>query len=155
MKKTLAFILCAVICISGFTACTKSEALPLADIYESLLSVPNMPEMAVMPDELIETLFGLDVTKFEEYVFAEAADPSVNADSIIMLKLKSADDLSSVCEALDAYLMSTSENTKSYSPVNYEKTTNSAVSVSGNYVYLVITTEYFDAVQIISDAIDG
>lgn len=154
MKKLLSVILCAAICLCGFASCAKTQAPPLTKLYESLQNVTNMPEMAVMPDELISALFGFDTAKFEEYVFAEASDPSVNADAIILIKLKETEDLNETCNTLDLYLESVKDNTQSYSPVNYAKTQSSAVTVIGsNYIYLVITSEYAEAVQVIQDAL--
>lgn len=152
MKKFLSLILCGIICICCLTSCTKAQTPPLTEVYSSLQKVTNMPSMAVMPDELIGTLFGFDTSKFEEYVFAEATDPSVNADTIILIKLKDTADLNETCDTLSLYLESVKENTQSYSPVNYAKTKSSAVTVIDNYIYLVITSEYFEASQVIQDA---
>lgn len=153
MKKLISLIVCTAICICCFSSCGNTQAPPLTDVYASLQKVTNMPEMAVMPDALIEALFGFDLSKFGEYVFAEAADPSVNADTIILIKLNDNADLTPTCDTLDTYLASVKENTKSYSPVNYAKTQSSAVTVLDDYIYLVITSEYFEAQQIIQDAL--
>lgn len=112
-----------------------------------------MPEMAIMPDALIETLFGFDLADFEEYVFAEAADPSVYADAIILIKLAEGADLNATCETLDGYLQSVADNTQSYSPENYAKTEGNAVCVLGDYVYLIITSNYHDAIVIVDNAL--
>lgn len=156
MKKILSVILCAAICLCCFAACTKTQAPPLTEVYESLQNVTNMPEMSVMPDELISALFGFDTAKFEEYVFAEASDPSVNADTIILIKLKDTADINETCDTLSLYLESVKDNTQSYSPVNYAKTQSSAVTVIGSsYIYLVITSEYAEAAQVIENAFSG
>lgn len=152
MKKALSIIICAAICICGFASCAKTQAPPLTDVYASLQKVTNMPEMTLMPDALIETLFGFNLADFEEYVFAEAADPSVNADTIILIKLAEGADLNSVCETLDGYLQSVADNTQSYSPENYAKTKGNAVCVLGDYVYLIITSEYHEARVIVDNA---
>ncbi|MBQ2846734.1 MAG: DUF4358 domain-containing protein [Clostridia bacterium] len=155
MKKLISLIVCAAICLCCFASCSNTQAPPLTEVYDSLKNVTNMPEMTVMPDSLIETLFGFDLSKFGEYVFAEAADPSVNADTIILIKLNDNADLTPVCDTLDIYLAGVKENTKSYSPVNYAKTQSSAVTIIDNYIYLVITSEYFEAQQIIQNALYG
>lgn len=157
MKKVLSVIVCAAICLCCFVSCAKTEKTvqPLTEIYAGLEGVANMPEMAVMPDALIETLFGFNLADFEEYVFAEAADPSVNADTIILIKLADGADLNAICETLDGYLTSVKDNTQSYSPVNYAKTQNSAVTIAGEYIYLIITSEYFEAQQIVENALHG
>lgn len=149
MKKFLSLIICAVICLCCFASCAKTQAPPLTEVYSSLEKVTNMPPMSVMPDDLISTLFGFDTAKFEEYVFAEATDPSVNADTIILIKLKDTADLNETCDTLSLYLESVKDNTQSYSPVNYAKTQSSAVTIIDNYIYLVITSEYAEAQQII------
>lgn len=154
MKKFLSLILCGIICICCLASCAKTQAPPLTEVYDSLQNVTNMPSMTVMSDELISALFGFDTVKFEEYVFAEASDPSVNADTIILIKLKDIADLNATCDTLDMYLSSVKDNTQSYSPVNYAKTQSSAVTViDSNYIYLVITSEYFEAQQIIQNAL--
>ncbi len=153
MKKFLSIIICAAICICGFASCAKTQAPPLAEVYASLQKVTNMPEMEIMPDALVETLFGFNLADFEEYVFAEAVDPSVNADTIILIKLAEGADLNATCDTLDGYLNSVRENTQSYSPENYAKTKGNAVCVIGNYVYLVITSEYPEARQIVDNAL--
>ena len=155
MKKILSIIICAAICLCCFASCAKNEtpAPSLSEVYASLENVTNMPEMAVMPDALIETLFGFNLADFEEYVFAEAADPAVNADTIILIKLAEGADLNAVCETLAGYLTSVKDNTESYSPVNYAKTQSSAVTVIGDYIYLVVTAEYAEAAQVITESL--
>lgn len=156
MKKFLSIVLCAVICICCFASCAKTQAPPLTEVYASLEKVTNMPSMTVMPDELISALFGFDTAKFEEYVFAEASDPSVNADTIILIKLRDTADLNETCDTLSLYLEGVKDNTQSYSPVNYAKTQSSAVTVIGsNYIYLVVTSEYAEAAQVIENAFSG
>ena len=155
MKKIISLIICTAMLICCFSSCAKTQSPPLTEVYASLENVTNMPAMTVMPDRLIETLFGFDLTQFEEYVFAEASDPSVNADTIILIKLAEGANLNSICDTLDTYLNGVKENTKSYSPVNYAKTQSSAVTLIDNYIYLVVTSEYFEAAQIIQDALSG
>lgn len=151
MKKIFSVFICLVLCVFSLASCAEKEAAkPLNEIYSSLLNVSNMPEMSVMPDSLIETLFGFDTSIFEEYVFAEAASPDVNADAIILVKIGDNADLNSITQTLDGYLSSVKDYTQSYSPVNYQKTSNSAVTVNGSYVWLVITAEYFEAQQVIN-----
>ncbi len=153
MKKILSVIICAAICLCCFASCSKTQAPPLTEVYASLQKVTNMPEMEIMPDALIETLFGFNLSDFEEYVFAEAADPSVNADTIILIKLAEGADLNATCETLDGYLQSVADNTQSYSPENYAKTKGNAVCVLGDYVYLIITSNYHEARVIVDNAL--
>lgn len=156
MKRILSVIMCAVILCGVLAACgKKTEAAPLTEVYAALEEVTNMPQLDVMPDALIETLFGFDLSQFEEYVFAEAADPAVYADTVIIVKLAEGADLNSVCSTLDGYLSGIKENTRSYSPENYAKTEKSSVTVVGDYVYLIVTEQYEQAVQIVSDALSG
>lgn len=156
MKKIISIILCTAVCLCVFASCgEKTQSASLEEIYSSLQSVANMPEMTVMPDELITTLFGFDTAMFEEYVFAEATAPDVNADVIIMAKVINESDIDSVCETLDGYLASVKDYTESYSPVNFAKTANSKVTVAGNCVYLIITSEYFEADQIVMNNLKG
>ena len=144
------------VCLCVFASCgEKAQSASLEEIYSSLQSVANMPEMTVMPDELITTLFGFDTAMFEEYVFAEATAPDVNADVIIMAKVINESYIDSVCETLDGYLASVKDYTESYSPVNFAKTANSKVCVAGNCVYLIITSEYFEAEQIVTNGLNG
>ncbi len=155
MKKFMSVVICLAICICCFASCAKTEkkVQSLTEIYAGLEGVENMPEMAIMPDALIETLFGFNLADFEEYVFAEAADPAVNADAIILIKLADGADLNATCETLDSYLNSVKENTQSYSPENYAKTKGNAVCVLGDYVYLIITSEYHKARVIVDNAL--
>ncbi|MBR5561800.1 MAG: DUF4358 domain-containing protein [Clostridia bacterium] len=157
MKKIISAIICITICICCFASCsgTKTAVQPLSEVYAGLEGIENMPEMEIMPDSLIETLFGFNLADFEEYVFAEAADPSVYADAIILIKLADGADLNATCETLDGYLRSVADNTQSYSPENYAKTNGNAVCVIGDYVYLVITSEYQQARQLVDNALHG
>lgn len=150
MKKFVSILMCTVLCLYVLASCGgNAQAKPLADIYESVLKVENMPEMTVMPDELITAVFGFDTAIFEEYVFAEAASPDVYADVIVMAKVADKANIDTVSESLDTYLYSIKEYTESYSPENFEKTADSRVTVAGNCVYLIITDKYFEAEQII------
>lgn len=155
MKKIISVIICLALCICCFASCAKTEksVQPLTEIYAGLEGVENMPEMAVMPDALIETLFGFNLADFEEYVFAEATDPSVNADTIILIKLADGADSNAICNTLDGYLQSVADNTQSYSPENYAKTKGNAVCVAGDYIYLIITSNYHEARVLVDNAL--
>ena len=154
MKKIVSLILCAVILCSLLSACGKgTQAPPLSELYAQLEQVTNMPPLYVMGENFIETMFGFDLSAFEEYVFAEAEDASVYADVVILIKLADGADVNAVCETLEVYLNGVRENTKSYSPENYAKAEQSSVCVSGDYVYLVITEQYDEAVEIITNAL--
>lgn len=155
MKKIFSVLICVILCVSCLASCTKAEAVPLSQVYSSLQNVTDMPAMTLMPDALIETLFGFELTDFEEYVFAEASDPSVNADTVILIKITPDADKDAVIGNLESYLQSVRDNTQSYSPENFAKTKSSNVCVAGNYIYLIITSGYSEAVQIVEDAVNG
>ncbi|MDY6016561.1 MAG: hypothetical protein SPI97_03000, partial [Oscillospiraceae bacterium] len=78
MKRVISVFLAAAVCLCLLASCTGKEVKkPLSEIYASVSASDGMPEMSVMPDSLIETLFGVDLSQFEEYVFAEAAEPDI------------------------------------------------------------------------------
>ena len=149
MKKVISVFLAAAVCLCLLASCTgKEERKPLSEIYASVSASDGMPEMSVMPDSLIETLFGVDLSQLEEYVFAEAAEPDINADAIILIRLKDGADKAGVIASLETYLESVKSNTQSYSPENYAKTAQSEVSeASDGTIYLIITENYSSAVS--------
>ena len=149
MKRVISVFLAAAVCLCLLASCTGKEAKkPLSEIYASVSASDGMPEMSVMPYSLIETLFGVDLSQFEEYVFAEAAEPDINADAIILIRLKDGADKAGVIASLGTYLESVKSNTQSYSPENYAKTAQSEVSeASDGTIYLIITENYSSAVS--------
>lgn len=149
MKRVISVFLAAAVCLCLLASCTGKEARkPLSEIYASVSASDGMPEMSVMPDSLIETLFGIDLSQLEEYVFAEAAEPDINADAIILIRLKDGADKAGVIASLETYLESVKSNTQSYSPENYAKTAQSEVAeASDGTIYLIITENYSSAVS--------
>lgn len=122
MKRVISVFLAAALCLCLLASCTGKEAKkPLSEIYASVSASDGMPEMSVMPDGLIETLFGVDLSQFEEYVFAEAAEPDINADAIILIRLKDGADKAGVIASLETYLESVKSNRSHIRPKTTQK----------------------------------
>ena len=87
---------------------------------------------------------GADVLLISGDVFVS----DINADAIILIRLKDGADKAGVIASLETYLESVKSNTQSYSPENYAKTAQSEVSeASDGTIYLIITENYSSAVS--------
>lgn len=148
MKKSILVFLVSLLlggCI--FAGCgaggNKEQATvdkTLEEIYTQMIDNVEMPVMVRMDEEYITNYFGIDLTVFDEYVFA-AAEDALLAENIILVKVKEGQSKEPVVEILEKIIKQKKAELESYLPEQFKIVEKSSVVTKDNYVILIISSK--------------
>lgn len=148
MKKSILVFLVSLLlggCI--FAGCgaggNKEQATvdkTLEEIYTQMIDNVEMPVMVRMDEEYITNYFGIDLTVFDEYVFA-AAEDALLAENIILVKVKEGQSKEPVVEILKKIIKQKKAELESYLPEQFKIVEKSSVVTKDNYVILIISSK--------------
>ncbi|MBQ8634393.1 MAG: DUF4358 domain-containing protein [Lachnospiraceae bacterium] len=160
MKKSIAVFLVSLL-LGGcfFIGCgageNKEQAAvdqTLEEIYTQMIDKVEMPTMVRMDEEYITNYFGIDLTAFDEYVFA-AAEDALLAENIILVKVKEGQSNEPVVEILEKIIKQKKAELESYLPEQFKIVEKSSVVTKGNYVILIISSKKSELEAQLPDAL--
>ena len=122
----------------------KVEFDNLSQLYTELAKVVQFNPMSEVNDEFALNLFGIDTAALDDKVLYISEDV-MSPDTVIIVKSSSADTRAEIEELLKGYVESKLVELEDYDPASYEIVKKCEVKTSGDYVYLIITTNVDDA----------
>ena len=119
----------------------KEEAVnqTLEEIYTQMVENVEMPPMVRLDEEYITNYYGIDLTNFDEYVFAVAEDILL-AENIILLKVKEGQSTEPVVTILEKIIKQKKAELENYIPEQFKIVEKSSVVTKDNYVILIISS---------------
>lgn len=155
MKKVLLIIL-AVILVFGAASCGKKEESkqhkPFKEIYEEIEKKVSFPDMMNLDAEFIENYYGIDTSKFSDFIFSEATI-SIQVDTVIMAEVGDPKDLEDMKSKIQFILDSKAAEMENYLVDKYNTVKKAEVKTKGNIIYLVISEQAADIEKIIEEHI--
>jgi len=146
MKK-FALLLITLLGLFAVTGCGNSSAdtpapvtQSLEEIYTQMLENVDMPVMVRMEDDYIINYYGVDLSSFEEYVFA-TAENALLAENIILVKMKEGQSNESIVKLLENIIQQKKNELESYLPEQFKIVEKSSVEIRDNYVILLISSK--------------
>lgn len=112
----------------------------LEEIYTQMTENVEMPLMVRMDEDYITNYYGIDLTAFDEYVFA-AAEDALLAENIILVKVKDGQSTEPVVTVLEKIIKQKKAELESYLPEQFKIVEKSSVVTKGNYVILIISSK--------------
>lgn len=112
----------------------------LEEIYTKMVESVEMPQMVLMDEDYITNYYGIDLTAFDEYVFAAAEDVLL-AENIILVKVKDGQSTEPVVSILEKIIKQKKAELESYLPEQFKIVEKSSVVTKGNYVILIISSK--------------
>ena len=137
------FLLCSCLligCGSPDGSDAKTVDVTLEEIYTKMLESVEMPTMVRVDADYIFNYYGIDVSAFEEYVFA-AAEDALLAENIIMMKLPEGQSSESTVASLEKIIKQKKAELESYLPEQFKIVEKSEVVAKDNYVILIISSK--------------
>ena len=134
-------------------ATTAAEAKAAAtgaapsDIYSKVTSY--LPSMVNFDANYISNYYGIDASQLDGYVFAAAEDVT-QADTVVILKAKDASQVSTLSSQLATVKQQKEAELQDYNPTAYQVAAAGYVKTSGNYVYLIMSSNASAIDQVIS-----
>lgn len=128
------------------TKAASTGAAP-SDIYSKVTSY--LPGMVNFDANYISNYYGIDASQLDGYVFAAAEDVT-QADTVVILKAKDAAQVSTLSSQLATVKQQKEAELQDYNPTAYQVAAAGYVKTSGNYVYLIMSSNASAIDQVIS-----
>lgn len=135
-------------CAADNTAGTTPRSI--AEIYQEITESVTLKSPQCMDEDFILNYYGIDVASLEEYVFSMSED-AAQAETIIILKVKNADDLETFADCLQTVIDDKKLEMESYLPEQFAIVEKSSVQTKDNYIWLVIS----DNADAVTDIIEN
>ena len=129
---------------------SKENTKSIDAIYQEIEQTVSLQSPQRMDDDFISNYYGIDATILEEYVFSMSED-AAQAETVIIMKVKNADDLTGLTESLQTVVDEKKNEMENYIPEQFAIVEKSKVQTKDNYVWLVIS----DNADAITDIIEN
>jgi len=140
MKKFLSVLLIAILCFA-FTSCSKEVKQPSAsEVMAKVKASVELPEMAEISKENLGNYYDIDTQIIDEIAYAIAGS-GVDADEVLILKLKTPQDVNKVFKIVDEKRESQKKIFSEYAPAEATKIENAFVMKKGNYYIYAVTSD--------------
>lgn len=128
----------------------NEQAKSIDAVYQEIEQAVSLQSPQCMDDDFISNYYGIDAASLEEYVFSMSED-AAQAETIIIMKVKNADDLPGLAESLQTVVDEKKNEMENYIPEQFAIVEKSKVQTKDNYVWLVIS----DNADAIADIIES
>ncbi|MBQ7653738.1 MAG: DUF4358 domain-containing protein [Clostridia bacterium] len=156
MKKMIA-VLAALTMLLSVSACGKGSSDPgstdlatvtgddvvsvsCEGIYSDISAVVNFPEMVSVQPKSLSNRYGIEQNMYNDYVFMTAQEATL-CDTVIIVNTNSRESKDAVIEKLELFIKQSRETNVDYNPDQYEIIKDASVKTSGDYVYLVFSSD--------------
>lgn len=160
MKKIIYTIL-AMVMILGAFGCGKKDSSDTGklsksakEIYADVQKLDGalVPDMMDLDNEFISNYYGIDTSKFSDYLFTQATI-SIQVDTVIIAEVKDKNDLKEMQDNIQKILDAKANEMKNYLADKYAVVEKASVKTKGNVIYLVISEKAAEIEKVIEDNI--
>ena len=152
-KKKWTVALALVLLLTGlFSGCSSEvKDIDLNQLSEDLQTqIDFEDELIEIDDSLLDNFYTFpDGNAIESHVIYKSAS-NATAEEIALFKVKDSSQVDAVRQSVENRVTDLHDRFESYVPEEIYKIDNAVIKTSGNYVMLVITTEYEKAEEIIN-----
>jgi len=134
------------------TAEHSDDKKSILEIYQEIEQTVSLQSPQCMDDDFISNYYGIDAASLEEYVFSMSED-AAQAETIIILKAKSTEDLPALTDSLQTVVDEKKNEMENYIPEQYTIVEKSKVQTKDTYIWLVISDNADAIVDIIESGL--
>lgn len=124
----------------------------IGEIYQEIERSVSLRSPQCMDDDFISNYYGIDAASLEEYVFSMSED-AAQAETIIIMKAKSTDDLPALTDSLQTVVDEKKNEMENYIPEQFAIVEKSKVQTKDDYIWLVISDNADAIVDIIESGL--
>lgn len=153
MKKLQIFFMAIIVGGLLLTGCSKDSSnlvepeLSTNEMVDKMLEKVEQPMLMELPADQVKALYHLDPEKLEEYSI-RIPMMNVKTNEVAILKVKNADDVPEVEEAVKQRAEDVKKQFETYLPDQYENAKNYQLVTKGNYVLFVISEDADELVKV-------
>lgn len=157
--KAMAALLCTAALFTGCSGNTAPEdeqtvqtAKTVSEIYQEIEQTVSLQSPQCMDEDFILNYYDIDTVSLEEYVFSMSED-AAQAEMIIIMKVKSTEDLNTYADGLQTIVEDKKEEMEDYIPEQYAIVEKSKVQTKDPYLWLVISENADQIIDIIENGL--
>lgn len=151
-RKWAAVAISLLLLLTGlFSGCSNApKDIDLKKLSEDLQTqIAFEDELVEIEDSVLDNFYTFtDKDAVESYVIYKSAS-NATAEEIALFKVKDSSQVDAVKQSVETRVTDLHDRFESYVPAEIFKIDNAVIKTSGNYVLLVITTEFEKAEEII------
>lgn len=162
MKRILTSLLAVTLAMVVLAGCSAGKNVPVKDIMakvlEQVTSVKDLSSIDVTSKDLSAmdkdalTFMGIKTEDVEEGM-VRFSMIGLQADEVIILKMKDKDSVTATVEAIKAHVEVKKESFKDYIPENYTLVENHVLKTKGQYILLAISKDAEKITTIFEDSL--
>lgn len=134
---------CLVVFISvGLQGCAfiQTKNPTVSEITKNIKKVSDLSKMEEGNKTKLRKLYGINAKNLEDFV-VYAPKTNMEANEILILKVKNQDDVDELQESIEKRIEKQSDSFKNYSPDQYDLLENHTLKVKGKYIMLVVSKD--------------
>ena len=151
VSKWIAVVLMLVFFLS-LTAGKGDSSAPFESVADAVTKTLDQTNMTLADNQMVRRLYGLDPAQFEG-VLCYSPTTNMNAEEVLLVKLKSDAQQDAVREAIEARRDSQMRTFDGYGFEQYAMLEESILEVHGNYILFVSANDPKTTVKAFSDAL--
>ena len=125
---------------SNVNVTSSASDVSCQEIYDSIDSVINFPEMVSVQAKSLSNRYGIETNMYTDYIFMTAQEATL-CDTVIIINTNSQESKDAVIEKLDLFIKQSRETNVDYNPDQYDIIKNASVQTKDNFVYLVFSSD--------------
>lgn len=147
IKKVMVIAVSAALLLCG---CGQSESAAQKEVNISQLldemkaeleADGNFSEMMDLTSEDMRLLYGIETSEVSQFA-GTISKVGTNSDELLLLEVAEGTDTASVREKLESRYQTKANEAKDYLPEEYEKIQSCEILENGNYVALIVHSQY-------------
>lgn len=153
MPKSIKFMIVLAAALLFCAGCTaKATPKSIQEVYQEITNAVSLYSPQCMDEDFILNYYGIDVSSLEEYVFS-ISDDAAQAETIIIMKVKSTGDLETFTDCLQTILDDKKNEMENYIPEQFAIVEKSRVQTKGHYIWLIISDNAGDITDIVESGL--
>lgn len=125
----------------------------LSDIVENIEKVSDLSVMQKENKSKLRKFYSINSRDLEDFVLY-APKTNMEANEILILKVKNQDDIDKLQELIEKRIENQSESFKNYEPEQYDLLENRTLKVKGKYIILVVSKDVDKIIKAINDSFE-
>lgn len=147
MKKLMVVFVCMLVFLCGCGAKEEvvSKDVNISKLFDDMKATLDQQgafiEMMDFTSDDMTLLYGIETAEVSQFA-GSISKVGTNSDEILLLEVSASADAKKVAEKLETRYQAKANEAKDYLPKEYEKIQNCTVLQNGNFIALIVHSEY-------------
>ncbi|MBU3160291.1 DUF4358 domain-containing protein [Clostridium frigoris] len=129
----------------------RPKSPEISEIIADIQKVTDLSAMKKGNKTNLKKIYSINTKGLDDFVLY-APKSNMEANQILILKVKSEDDMDGLLENLDNTIENQSNSFKEYSPNQYEFLENRTLKIKGNCLILIVSKDEDEITKVVNDS---